>query len=83
MAEQLGQQQQAQRERLEQMAAIRSQAQGLNLQGTILGASPIALINGQPMHAGQSIGGFVITEITSNACRLVREGVNVEIRMKK
>lgn len=83
MAEQLTQQQQAQRDRLDQMAAIRVQARALNLQGTMLGSTPTALINGQPMHVGGAIRGFVITEITPNACRLTREGVAVELRMKK
>lgn len=83
MAEQLTQQQQAQRDRLDQMAAIRVQAQSLHLQSTILGSTPTALINGQPMHVDQTINGFVITEITPNACRLTREGVAVELRMKK
>lgn len=83
MIEQLAQQQQAQRDRLDQMAAIRFQAQSLNLQSTILGSTPIALINGQPLQAGATINGFVIAEITPNACRLTRDGVTVELRMKK
>lgn len=73
----------AQRERKEQIEAIRAQAKALSLQSVMLGRSPTAVINGQVLLTGDWINGFRIKAISSDGCVVSKDGVDVELGMKK
>ena len=62
-------------------AAVREAARELQLQSTLLGAKPRAVINGVLIEIGQAIAGFELTEISSRHVKLKKDGVVVELEM--
>ncbi len=73
--------QQADIEELSRIRAIRTHAQSLSLQSTMLGSSPTALINGQVLREGECVSGFRLKRIAWDCCTVSRDGVDVELRM--
>jgi hypothetical protein len=65
-----------------QRLGVRAQAQTLNLQSTIAGASPAAIINGRVIQCGESIGGFKVTAVGPRNCVVERDSVRVRLEMK-
>jgi hypothetical protein len=60
---------------------LRSQASTLKLQTTLMGSSPIAMINGDLLKVGDRVGGFVVTRIEANRVEIQQDGVVLEIVM--
>jgi len=57
-----------------QLTAIaHSRARGLKLQSTIVGDSPIAIINGELVRVGRSVGGFTVVSIANRKCEIETE----------
>jgi len=61
---------------------IQAEAGQLVLQSTIVGSSPMAIINGHVVRAGKSIEGFRVLQVTSHACVVEKDGVKVTLRIK-
>lgn len=57
-------------------------AERLNLQSTLLGEAPRALVNGQLLEVGQMIEGFTLLEVGGRQARLQKDGVVVVLKMK-
>jgi hypothetical protein len=77
----LGQEQKNRQDHLARVAAVRAQARALSLQSTMLGTTPTALINGEVLKEGDQINDFSIKSITSGACVVAKDGVEVVLRM--
>ena len=58
-------------------------AETLVLQSTIISAQPTAIINGELLNLTQTIDGFTVTEISSGACDVTKDGVTVRLVMKR
>ncbi len=71
------------RKRLKHVESIRAQAEALCLTSTMLGRSPTALINEQVLRTGDAINGFRLKSIASDRCIVAREGVDVELQIRK
>lgn len=56
------------RKQLKELA--QSRARDLKLQSTIVGASPIAIINGKLVRVGRKIDGFTVVSVTSRKCEI-------------
>ena len=54
-------------------ARARSLAGGLKLQSTIIGSSPMAIINGRLLRVAQKIAGFTLLSVTNRKCTLETE----------
>ncbi len=54
-------------------ARARSLAGGLKLQSTIIGSSPMAIINGRLLRIGQKIADFTVMSVTNRKCTLETE----------
>ena len=54
-------------------ARARSLAGGLKLQSTIIGSTPMAIINGRLLRVGQKIAQFTVTSVTNRKCVLETE----------
>ncbi len=74
---------QVQANRLSQIAGVRTQARTLSLKSTMLAASPTALINDRVLRVGESISGFRVKRIGAGYCVLSKDGVEVQLRLKK
>lgn len=79
----VAQKHQAQRELQGRVTVIGAQAQALSLESTMLGASPTAIINGQVLRKGEWVSGFRVERIQSDACVVSKDGVEVELHMKR
>lgn len=77
----IGQRDRAQEDQVARARAIKAQAAALRLQTTMLGPSATALINGQVLREGDWINGFQIKSIASDFCVIVRDGVELKLRM--
>jgi len=64
----------------ERRAAL-AQASSLVLQTTVVGATGTAIINGQVLRVGDTIGGFRVVEIASRSCTLAKGAVRVTLEM--
>ena len=62
---------------------IQEEARTLQLEGTIEGAVPIAIINGQVVSAGARIAGFLVVEVSLRACTVEKEGVKLQLTMRE
>ena len=62
---------------------IQEEARTLNLEGTIDGAVPIAIINGQVVSAGARIAGFLVVQVGLQACTVEKEGIRLLLAMRK
>jgi len=62
---------------------IQEEARALQLEGTIEGAVPVAIINGQVVSAGTRIAGFLVVEVSLRACTVEKEGVKLQLTMRK
>jgi len=62
---------------------IQEEARALQLEGTIEGAVPIAIINGQVVSAGTRIAGFLVVEVSLRACTVEKEGVKLQLAMRE
>lgn len=62
---------------------IQEEARTLQLEGTIEGAVPIAIINGQVVSAGTRIAGFLVVEVSLRACTVEKEGVKLQLTMRE
>jgi hypothetical protein len=62
--------------------AIRKQAKALNLQSTIVGSSPIAVVNGKVLHKGDWMAGFQVIEVKPRSCVVKKDDVLVELKME-
>ncbi len=69
------------KEKSSREARVRLQARRLQLQTTLLGDPPRAVINKTPVELGQSIDGFEVTRISARQVTLVKEGIEVELEM--
>lgn len=69
------------KEKSSREARVRLQARRLQLQTTLLGDPPRAVINKTPVELGQSIDGFEVTRISARQVTLVKEGIVVELEM--
>jgi len=63
-------------------STVRSEAGSLSLTSTMMGNSPIAVINGRLLRPGEKINGFRLVGISRRMCTLTKEGVTVELYMK-
>ncbi|MHC4717051.1 MAG: hypothetical protein ACYS5V_08790 [Planctomycetota bacterium] len=61
---------------------IRAEARSLSLTSTVMGMSPMAVINGRVLRVGQTIIGFRLVSVSSRKCALMKDGVTVELYMK-
>ncbi|HAU37238.1 MAG TPA: hypothetical protein DCX07_05925, partial [Phycisphaerales bacterium] len=73
-------QQAAQRE--QEVQAIHAQARALNLQSTMLGAVPTALLNDRVLRVGEWVNGFRVAEIGASWCVVEKSGVQIRLMMK-
>lgn len=72
-----------QRERMhQQRRTVRAEAERLNLQSTLIAREPQAIINGRPLTPGQTIRGFQLIEVRSRQARLIKQGVEVTLRIQ-
>ena len=62
-------------------ARLQQAIEGLELQGTILGEHPRALINGQLFGLGDQVRGLTVSEIQHRQISLERNGVTVRLEM--
>jgi len=71
------------RDKQAELEAIQNQARSLVLQSTIISDQrPTAIINGRVLGVGDWIDGFEVMEITSHACTLAKNSVQVVLEMK-
>lgn len=66
-------------------AEVRAEAVALSLQETAPAAAPgawTARINGQFLRRGDTVEGFVVTNIAADGCVVSRDGVNVRLKMR-
>ena len=61
---------------------IQAAAGQLVLQSTIVGSSPMAILNGHVVRAGKSIDGFCVLQVTSHTCVVEKDGVKVTLGIK-
>lgn len=61
--------------------AVRRAADGLQLQTTILGANPRAVINGQVLKPGQTISGMTLLKVLPRQVILEMQGQQVKLEM--
>jgi len=61
---------------------IRKEGLALNLESTIGGVRPMAIINGSVLGPGGVINGFRIVKIDSLACVVEKEGIQLSLTMK-
>jgi len=61
---------------------IRREGALLDLESTITGSVPIAIINGAVLGRGGVISGFRVVKIESQACVVEKEGVQLNLTMK-
>lgn len=62
---------------------VRAEAATLTLESVLSGQQPMACINGKVLQSGQRFNGFEVQRITSRGCVLEKEGVQVELVLKK
>jgi hypothetical protein len=62
---------------------VRNLAQSLQLQSTMLGDQPTAIINGRVLKAGDSLKQFKVVSISTDQVVLERNGIEVTLEMKK
>lgn len=62
-------------------AKVREAASGLQLEGIVLGEQPAAIINGELFQAGQTVEGFLVTEIEDRKVVLEMDGIRVRMSM--
>jgi hypothetical protein len=65
-----------------QRQEIRQLAAGLSLQSTIAGSTPTAIINDRVLTIGDWISGFVVVEISDQACVVQKLDVKVTLSLK-
>ena len=65
------------------VAQVRGEAVLLQLQTTIAGSQPVAIINRQVVRKGDFIANFVVVEITDRSCVLRQKGVDVTLEMHR
>lgn len=68
-------------QRHEAKAAIRTAAQTLVLNSTLLGPQPRAVINGVLLAPGETIQGFTLKEVRSRQVTVTRDGFEVVLEM--
>ncbi len=73
-------QQAAQRE--QEVQAVHAQARALNLQSTMLGSTPTALVNDRVLRVGEWVNGFRVAEIGASWCVVEKSGVQIRLTMK-
>ncbi len=61
---------------------IRAQARALQLESTMVGSRPTAIVNGQVLHKGEWISGFEVKDITSRSCVVEKEDVTITLDMR-
>jgi hypothetical protein len=71
---------------------VEKEAKTLALQSTMVGATPIAIINGPPdsdgkkgprvLRVGETINGFQVTQISSRSCSLKKNDMTILLEMK-
>ena len=61
--------------------AIWAKAQSLRLRSTVASTTPTAIINDRVLQVGEWINGFKVIEITSGACTMSRDNVEVVLEM--
>jgi hypothetical protein len=64
-------------------ANLQSQAAQLRLQTTVMGAEPKALVNGNLVGEGDMVASFRVMKITARGMVIEREGIRLEIQMKR
>lgn len=62
---------------------VENEASKLHLEGTIAGASPIAIINGKVVQVNEWISGFEVTGIDTGSCMIAKEGIQLKLIMKQ
>lgn len=65
------------------VAQVRGEAVLLQLQTTIAGSQPVAIINRQVVRKGDFIANFVVVTITDRSCVLRQKGVDVTLEMHR
>lgn len=68
-------------ERLRLEAVVRAAASELDLQSTIVGDEPRAVINGKLLRPGENIDGFELREVQARRVILENQGVRVQLHM--
>jgi hypothetical protein len=61
-------------------ANLRRAAEGLRLQGTVLGTAPTAVVNGQVVKEGDEIAGFKIVRIEPGGIVVEKDDVRVRVQ---
>ncbi len=64
-------------------AAIGREAQGLELQMTVVSSPPVAMINGRSLGLGDRINGFEVVRITSDSCDVRKEDVELTLVLRR
>jgi len=70
-----------QRRKRARLATVRAQAESMNLQTTLIGQTPRALINGRLYSVGEQVNGFEIVAIGSRTVKLRKQDVDVTLEM--
>jgi hypothetical protein len=60
---------------------IQTNARSLQLQSTMLGATPSAMVDGQMVREGSIVAGFRVLKIEARRMVVEREGIKLEIFM--
>jgi hypothetical protein len=76
----------------EMQRLMQAEAKSLDLQSTMVGATPIAIINGPPdsdnrkgprvLRVGETINGFKVTQISARSCAIWKNDVTILLEMK-
>ncbi len=61
---------------------IKAQAQTLELQSTIIGPSPVAIINGRVVRKGEYINNFQVVDVVAHSCIVMKKNVKVVLEIK-
>ncbi|MEM6550972.1 MAG: hypothetical protein AAF750_02360 [Planctomycetota bacterium] len=70
-------------EQAKKLAALRSEFQTLTLQSVMNGPNPIAVINGDFLRVGATVGSFTITRIDRLTVTLEADGVSYDLSVKR
>jgi hypothetical protein len=62
--------------------AVIAEARGLELESTIVSASPAAIVNGRYLHIGESIDDFEVIKISPRSCVVRKRGVTILLKMR-
>jgi hypothetical protein len=70
------------RERQRVVEAVRRDASAIELQSTIMGSQPKALVNGTCVGIGETVASFRVLDIEPRRITVERDGVRLDIAMK-